>query len=111
LDFVVHRPDLPLTPWGDERYGLGLWNLIPATLAVELVLFAAGVWIYVTATNARDRVGSLGLAGLLVFMLVGYAGAALGPPPPTASAISWADMGQWLVVLWAAYIDQHRSQR
>ncbi len=26
LDWVVHLPDLPLTPRGDARYGLGLWN-------------------------------------------------------------------------------------
>jgi len=32
LDWVVHRPDLPLWPGGSGRYGLGLWNSLPITL-------------------------------------------------------------------------------
>jgi membrane-bound metal-dependent hydrolase YbcI (DUF457 family) len=111
LDAVVHRPDLPLTLVGDARVGLGLWNSIPGTLAVELAMLAAAVWLYVGATFARDRVGSIGLAAFLLFVLAIYAGAAFGPPPPSATAIAWSDMGQWLVVLLAAWIDRHRSMR
>src|SRR5512139_3691369 len=33
LDFLVHRPDLPLLP-GGERFGLGLWNSLAGTLVV-----------------------------------------------------------------------------
>ena len=111
LDAVVHRPDLPLTLGGDARIGLGLWNSIPGTLAVELAMFAAAVWLYVGATRARDRIGSIGLTAFLLFVLAIYAGAAFGPPPPSATAIAWSDMGQWLVVLFAAWIDRHRSMR
>ena len=111
LDAVVHRPDLPLTLGGDARIGLGLWNSIPGTLAVELAMFAAAVWLYVGATRARDRIGSLGLVAFLLLVLAIYAGAAFGPPPPSATAIAWSDMGQWLVVLFAAWIDRHRSMR
>ena len=42
LDFVTHRPDMPLYP-GSARFGLGLWRSIAATIVVELALFAAGV--------------------------------------------------------------------
>ena len=111
LDAVVHRPDLPLTLGGDARVGLGLWNSIPATLAVELAMFAAGLWVYVRVTRADDRIGGIGLAVFVLFLLVIYAGAAFGPPPPSATAIAWSDMGQWLVVLLAAWIDRHRSVR
>jgi len=109
LDAVVHRPDLPLTLGGDARVGLGLWNSIPGTLAVELAMFAAGVWLYLGATRARDPVGGVGFAAFSVFVLAIYAGAAFGPPPPSAAAIAWSDMGQWLVVALAAWIDAHRS--
>jgi hypothetical protein len=109
LDFIVHKPDLPLTPWGDGRYGLGLWNSVPLTLAVELVLFTVGIWIYLAATKARDRIGSIGLAGFIALTLVLYAGAVFGPPPPSTDAIAWTDMGQWLFVLLAAFVDRHRS--
>jgi hypothetical protein len=111
LDAVVHRPDLPLTLGGDARVGLGLWNSIPGTLAVELAMFVAAVWLYVGGTRARDRIGSVGLIAFSAFVLLIYAGAAFGPPPPSASAIAWSDMGQWLVVALAAWIDAHRSAR
>jgi len=35
LDCITHRPDLPLYPGGGERLGLGLWQSLPATFAVE----------------------------------------------------------------------------
>jgi hypothetical protein len=105
----VHRPDLPLTLGGDARVGFGLWNSIPGTLVVELAMFAVGVWLYLRATRARDRIGSVGFAAFSVFVLAIYAGAAFGPPPPSAAAIAWSDMGQWLVVALAAWIDTHRT--
>jgi membrane-bound metal-dependent hydrolase YbcI (DUF457 family) len=56
LDFVTHRPDLPLVPGGTERWGLGLWNSVPATLAVEGALFALGIAIYIVAVQGgRER--------------------------------------------------------
>ena len=46
LDFVSHRPDLPLYPGGGTYAGLGLWQSLPATLAVEGTMFVAGLWLY-----------------------------------------------------------------
>lgn len=108
LDLVVHRPDLPLAP-GGTRVGLGLWNSLSATLAVELVVFFGGLWIYLRATRARDRIGSFALAGLVGFLLLIYAGNLLGPPPPSVEAIAWAGQAQWLIVIWAFWIDRHRE--
>jgi len=108
LDAAVHRPDLPLTVGGQTRIGFGLWNSIPVTLAVELVLFALGLALYLSATRARDRVGSWGLGIFVLFLLAIYAGSAFGPPPPSANAVAWSDMGQWLVICWAAWTDRHR---
>src|SRR2546427_260370 len=56
LDYVTHRPDMPLYP-GGTPLGLGLWNSVTGTVAVEGVMFVAGVWLYATATRARDRTG------------------------------------------------------
>ena len=42
LDFVTHRPDLPLWP-GGPKAGLELWSSLPATMAVELPLYAIGL--------------------------------------------------------------------
>lgn len=108
LDAVVHVPDLPLTPWGSMRIGLGLWNSLPLSLGVELALFAFGVAIYVGGTSRRDSTGTWGLALMTGLLLLIYAGAVFGPPPPNASTVAWTDLGQWLVVVLAAWVDRHR---
>ena len=64
LDFVTHRPDLPIWLNGPV-VGLALWNSIPGTVVVEGGLFAAGVWIYLRETRPQDGVGRWALVGLL----------------------------------------------
>ena len=58
LDVISHRPDVPLLPHG-PYLGLGLWNSIPATLAVELTMFAAGLVIYLRSGFRRGAAGLL----------------------------------------------------
>lgn len=108
LDFVVHAPDLPLVPGNSPRVGLALWNSFPASLAVELGLFVLGLWIYARTTTARDLAGQWGLIGLTAFLLLIFAGATFGPPPPSIGAIAYSDLGQWLIVALAAWVDSHR---
>ena len=108
LDYVTHAPDMPLTPGGPERLGLGLWNSVPGTLAVELTIFAVGLLLYLRATAPRDRVGSAGLWALVGFMLVVYLASAFGPPPPSAAAVAWSAEAMWLLVAWGYWIDKHR---
>jgi len=108
LDFITHRPDLPLTPSGSARVGLGLWSSIPATLAVEALIFAAGIAVYTRATVPRDRIGSVGLWSLVAFLVVVYLASAFGPPPPTAAAVAWSAQAMWLLVAWGYWVDGHR---
>ena len=54
-NLISHRPDLPLYPGQSPRLGLGLWHSVAGTVAVELLMLAAGVWIYASATTPRDR--------------------------------------------------------
>ena len=109
LDFLTHRPDLPLWPGSDTRAGLGLWDSLPATVAVELAIFGAGVALYLRTTKAVDRVGSIALWSLVGFLLVIYAANLLGPPPPAVGLIAWAGHAQWLLVAWAYWVDRHRT--
>ena len=108
LDYITHRPDLPLTPTGAGRFGLGLWNSVPATVATELILFGGGLLMYLHETTPRDRIGSVGLWALAVFLLVVYAASAFGPPPPGAAAVAWSAQAMWLLVAWGYWIDNHR---
>lgn len=111
LDAIVHVPDLPLAPGADTMIGLGLWQSHAATLAVEVPLFALGVWLYVKATQAKDRIGRYGLIGLVGFLLLIYFANLVGPPPPDATAIAWVGQAQWLLVAWGYWVDAHRDAR
>jgi len=109
LDWVMHVPDMPLTLTGPERLGLGVWRSLPLSLALEIAVFAAGVLIYVGATAPRDRVGRIGLAALLAFLLLVYVTSVFGPPPPSDRAIAWSGFAMWLLVACGAWVDRHRT--
>ena len=109
LDYITHRPDMPLTMGGPQRVGLGLWNSVPGTLAAEFALFGGGLAVYLRSTAARDRIGSIALWSLVVFMLVVYVAASFGPPPPSSAAVGWSAQAMWLLVLWGYWVDRHRT--
>ena len=109
LDLLVHRPDLPLAPGLPVYAGLGLWDSFSGTLVLEIGVFALGVGLYVRTTKSRDRIGSIGLWSLVVFLLVIYAGNLFGPPPPNVKAIAWVGQAQWLLIVWGYWIDRHRT--
>jgi hypothetical protein len=109
LDWITHRPDMPLYP-GGARFGLGLWNSVGATVAIETAMYAAGLWIYMRSTRARDGIGRWGFRALAIFLPVVYVGNILGPPPPSVSAL-WisAAAGGAILVAWMWWVDCHRD--
>jgi len=109
LDVVVHRPDMPLAPGLSSRLGLGLWNSVPGTLAVEFLLYVIGAVAYLKSTVARDRVGSIGLWMLLLFLSIVELANVLGPPPPSVLAVTWSAQAMWLLVAWGYWVDRHRD--
>ena len=109
LDALVHRPDLPLTPTGTARVGLGLWNAPLWAVTLEVALFALGVWVYATRTVARDRIGRIGLWSLVTFLLVVYAANIMGPPPPSVGAVEFSALALWLLAPLGYWIDAHRA--
>ena len=111
LDWLTHRPDLPLYPGGSARLGLGLWNSVAGTLMIESLMFAAGIAAYLRATRARDRTGTVSFWVLIAFLIVAYLGAAFGPPPPDLRALEWTALSGWLLVAWGFWIDRHRQLR
>jgi membrane-bound metal-dependent hydrolase YbcI (DUF457 family) len=109
LDAATHRPDLPLWPGGAVRVGFDLWRSIPATVAVESLMYIAGVTVYFKSTRPIDRKGRW-LPATLAALLAGlYAASILGPPPPSVAAIAWTTIaGGVLFLAWAAWGDRHR---
>ena len=109
LDFVTHRPDMPLYP-GSAKFGLGLWNSRGATLAIELTMFAAGLWIYTSATRPRDAIGRWGLVALVAILTLAYFGAAFGGPPPSVTAVWIGGLaGGTLGTILSWWVDRHRE--
>ena len=108
LDFVSHRPDLPLWPGGPLE-GLGLWNSIAGTIVIEGALLLTGLSIYLSATTARDARGRWALWSFVVFVTAIWISGPFSPPPPSTVAI--ASVGLLMAVvfpLWAAWIERHR---
>jgi membrane-bound metal-dependent hydrolase YbcI (DUF457 family) len=110
LDFVTHRPDLPLYP-GGPKVGLGLWNSVIGTVVVEGAIFIAGVVVYSRLTRARDRIGSIGWWTLIVLLVLIYAANLFGPPPPDVKAIAFVGLLLLLFPIWAWWVDRHRLVR
>ena len=108
FDAVTHRPDLPLFPGGSTRVGLGLWNWVSGTLAVEIAMLAAGVWLYSSCTRARDRVGVYAWWSFVLVLMGSYLANVYGPPPPSATFLAWFALGLWLFPFWAGWVDRHR---
>jgi hypothetical protein len=111
LDAIVHVPDLPLAPGSPTLVGLGLWNSMLATVAVEAAFFGGGLWLYLSATRPVDRTGRWALIGLVTFLVVVEVANFAGPPPPNVTALAWVGQAQWLLVAWGYWVDAHRVAR
>ncbi|MEZ5394978.1 MAG: hypothetical protein R2724_19445 [Bryobacterales bacterium] len=109
LDWIVHRPDLPLYP-GGAKYGLGLWNSVPATIAAEAAFFGDRRVALCAARRASGDAQALWLLGFwfIAFPVVVYAANLAGPPPESAAQIATVGLAMWLFPLWAWAFDQRR---
>jgi hypothetical protein len=103
LDVIAHRPDMPVLPHG-PYVGLNLWRSRPATLAIELTMFAIGLALYVRAGAAGARRPSFWL--LIAFLLAVYFAAAFGPPPPSVTVLAWSGLAGWLLIPWVRWADR-----
>jgi hypothetical protein len=69
LDFLVHRPDLPLL-WGEPKVGLGLWNypLPEQVLEMGLLALAAAAWTWRRGQEGRGWIAAQVFLVFLVFL-------------------------------------------
>ena len=111
LDLITHRPDLPLGLGSDSYFGLGLWNSIGWTIALETALYIVGVVLYLRTTERKDRVGFIGFWSLIAVLFAIYIGNIFGPPPPSESSIAILGNAAWLLVIWAYWVDRHRVNK
>ena len=80
LDFLVHRPDLPLYD-NTAKVGLGLWNLPALALGLEALLLFGAMWLYLRHTARRTAMLVFGAIMLGIQAYVFF-----GPPPASDKA-------------------------
>lgn len=89
LDFLVHRPDLPLYD-NTMKVGLGLWNYPAVALSLEAVLLFGGMVLYLRKTKPINAIGRVGPLVFGIVMLAIQSYIFFGPPPvsPAAAALT-----------------------
>jgi len=99
LDFIVHRPDLPLYD-NSMKVGLGLWNHPALALALEMLLLFGGIWLCFRGQLSQS-VGTF-VFGALMVALQAYL--FFGPPPVSDKAAAWSALACYaafaLVIWW-----------
>src|SRR5712664_1855008 len=80
LDFLVHRPDLPLYD-NTAKVGLGLWNLPAVALGLEALLLFGAMWLYLRHKARRTAMLAFGVVMLGIQAYVFF-----GPPPASGKA-------------------------
>jgi hypothetical protein len=101
LDFIVHRPDLPLYD-NSAKVGLGLWNAPALAFGLEAALLFGGMWLLLRARPTR----SLGTVVFGVIMLGIQAYVFFGPPPASdraAASTAFVAYTVFAAVIWWLY--------
>jgi len=112
LDLVVHIRDLPLVGDHSTKFGFGLWRSIPATIAVELLVFGAGVFVYFRWRSRGSSGISWRVAALAGLLLALFFANILGPPPPSMTMVAIADIaGMIILVALAVWADRPLPNR
>jgi hypothetical protein len=112
LDWISHRPGMPLYPGGGPRLGLGLWNSIAGTIVVEMSMLVVGAWRYVSTTRARDAIGKYALGAYVLFLVVLYFGDRFSSPPDNMQEVARTGVAAMFVMLpriW--WFDRRRGLR
>jgi hypothetical protein len=105
LDVLVHLRDLPLTGNESTKLGFGLWNHPNATLALEFLVFGAGLALYMARRSHRHpvRTGRILIVALVLAAI--YLASVLGTPPPNMTMVAVGDivliLGMSALAAWA----------
>lgn len=109
LDFVSHRPDMPLAPGGHTVLGLGLWNHRLATFVVEGGIWLLGIIFYLRTTRPSNRAGSYGFWIMVTLLSALWAVSLRGTPPPNLTAVKTVNSVMFAITLaWAYWMNRVR---
>jgi len=109
LDWLVHVPDLPLSPFSEMKAGLGFWNYKMAELGVELLMFAAGVYLYMQNRGPVSKGKNTITWALIIFLLLVHILNSFSQAPPSMDAVAMLGLTQWLLVAWGYWADPPKT--
>jgi len=111
LDFLVHRPDLPL--WGDSaKVGLGLWDYPVVAFILEVLLFFGGMILYLRATRPAAGAQGWEMIAFGIAMVAVHTMVFFGAPPTSPAMAAGMALGAYLVLAAiAAWLERRRVPR
>jgi len=116
LDAISHRQDMPLAPGVPVVFGLGLWDSVPATLAVEGGFWLLAIVVYVRGTRPARRAGIFPIIsrygfwiGIALLTLSWYSNITKGMEPNPVKAGVGGLIFFSMVVAWAYWMNRARN--
>ncbi len=107
LDFASHPPDMALAPGLSARFGLGLWNSIPATLIFEGSFWVFAIIVYVRVARSRNWASHFVFWIPVVILTLAWYGNIAGPAPSNPSMIGYTSLTFFsLAVAWAYWCNR-----
>jgi membrane-bound metal-dependent hydrolase YbcI (DUF457 family) len=109
LDFIAHKPDMPLAPGVQTFFGLGLWTSIPLTLVAEGGFWLLALALYIRVTQPNSRIGIIIFWSVAGFLTLAWYNNIAGPPPNNPSAMGVSSLIFFsLVVGWSYWMNRVR---
>ena len=112
LDWISHKPDMPLAPGTTNVYGLGLWTALLWTIIVEGGLWLAALVIYLRTTRAKNRAGLYLFWAVVALLTMSWISNLTASAPPAAQSPtsgSIVALGFFSVMIaWAYWMNRLR---
>ena len=103
LDFLVHRPDLPIYD-NTLKVGLGLWNYPVLSFLLEAGLLLGGIYFYLQRTRSVQRGGVYGMLIFGLCMMAAQLSVFFAVPPETGTEVAISALVSYFlfaaVALW-----------
>ena len=103
FDLIVHGPDLPLLGNDSLKVGFGLWRSVPATIAVELGTFLAGLIVLLWRPSRKHAPRPLRLCLVAAILAALFFASLFGPPPASMKTVLVTGLIGAPVTLWLAW--------